>query len=78
MEGWLVACAAKASHGVAVTHAAVIRAVILVVLGADQEAFWRLDIGPLTATELRHDGRRWVLRSSGCALRAGGPPSKIR
>lgn len=79
MERWLARCAAEAGHGVAVTHAAVIRAVILVVLEADPEAFWRLDIGPLTATELRHDGRRWVLRSSGCALRAGGtPPSKAR
>ena len=54
---------------IAVTHAAVIRAAILVVLGAGHEAFWRLDIAPLTVTELRHDGRRWALRSSGCPMR---------
>jgi broad specificity phosphatase PhoE len=53
---------------VAVTHAAVIRAAIIDVLRAPPDAFWRIDIGPLTLTDIRHDGRRWALRSCGSPL----------
>jgi broad specificity phosphatase PhoE len=53
---------------VAVTHAAVIRAAIVCVLRAPPDAFWRIDIGPLTSTDIRHDGRRWALRSCGSSL----------
>lgn len=69
---WL---AARTTGGqvVAVTHAAVIRAMVLAVLDAPAGAFWRLDIAPLTQTELRHDGRRWALRRSGCAIGGADP-----
>ena len=50
-------------HTVAITHSAVIRAAILHVLQADLPSFWRIDILPLSRTELRTNGRRWVLRA---------------
>ncbi|MGK9167283.1 histidine phosphatase family protein [Inquilinus limosus] len=60
---WLDARAGDGGHGIAVTHAAVIRAAVLHALGAPALSFWRLDIAPLSATELSHDGRRWVWRA---------------
>jgi broad specificity phosphatase PhoE len=47
---------------IAVTHPAVMRAAVVVVLGAPAASFWRIDIAPLTALDLRSDGRRWTLR----------------
>jgi len=32
------------------------------VLGAGAPAFWRIDVEPLSLTELSSDGRRWNLR----------------
>jgi broad specificity phosphatase PhoE len=46
----------------AITHAAVMRAVIIHVLAAPPSSFWAIDAGPLTLLELSHDGRRWALR----------------
>jgi broad specificity phosphatase PhoE len=52
-------------HTIAVTHAAVIRAALIGVLGAPPEAFWRIDVAPMSVVDLRSDKRRWVLRVSG-------------
>ena len=54
--------AAFGKHTIAVTHAPVIRAAVVHVLQAPQ-AFWRIDAGPLSCVDLRHDGRRWALRA---------------
>lgn len=62
-------------HIIAVTHPAVIRAAIVSALDAPPQAFWRIDIAPLSLTDLRFNGRVWTLRSSGCALR--GSPSLV-
>jgi broad specificity phosphatase PhoE len=52
-------------HTVAVTHASVIRAAIVHVIEAQPQSFWRIDVSPLSLTDLRTNGRRWVLRSMG-------------
>lgn len=52
-------------HTVGVTHAAVIRAVIICVLGAPPKSFWSIDAEPLCLVDLRSDKRRWVLRAIG-------------
>jgi broad specificity phosphatase PhoE len=52
-------------HTVAITHASVIRAAIVYVIGAQLQSFWRIDVVPLSITDLRTNGRRWVLRSMG-------------
>ncbi|MFH3478927.1 histidine phosphatase family protein [Xanthobacter variabilis] len=59
---WLNAQMAGRGHTLCVTHAAVIRAAVLHTLGSPPDAFWRLDIEPLSRTALRCDGRRWALR----------------
>jgi broad specificity phosphatase PhoE len=57
-------------HVIAVTHPAIIRAAIVCALDAPLQAFWRIDIAPLSLTDLRFNGRLWTLRSSSCALRS--------
>ena len=52
-------------HTIAVSHASIIRAAIVHVLGAPLSACRRIDIEPLSITDFRSDGRRWMLRSSG-------------
>jgi broad specificity phosphatase PhoE len=52
-------------HTIAVTHAAVIRAAVIGVLGAPPQSFWRIDIEPMSLVDLRSDKRRWVLRIPG-------------
>jgi broad specificity phosphatase PhoE len=57
-DGWMLA----------ITHAGVIKAAIVDALGAPLEAFWRIDVGPLSATELHtHDGR-WTLTRANAPL----------
>lgn len=46
---------------VAVTHAAVVRAAIVVALGAPATAFWRLDVAPLCRARLQSRGSGWTL-----------------
>jgi broad specificity phosphatase PhoE len=48
----------------AVTHAAVMRAAVVHVLGAPVRSFWRIDVAPLSIIELRRNGRRWTLHAS--------------
>jgi broad specificity phosphatase PhoE len=57
-------------HVVAVTHAAVVRAAVVVTLDAPPAAFWRIDIAPLTATVLRGGPGRWTLRGTALPLGA--------
>lgn len=45
-----------------ITHAAVLRAAIVHVVGAPAQAFWAIDAGPLGFADFSHDGRRWRLR----------------
>jgi len=66
--GWLEARRDMHGRGIAVTHPAVIRAAIIHVLDASPRSFWRIDIEPLSITDLRRNGGRWTLRSTGCSL----------
>ena len=67
VESWM-ANQMSAGHTLAVTHPAVIRAAILCALHAPPEAFWRVEIAPLSITDLRYSGQFWTVRSTGCAL----------
>jgi broad specificity phosphatase PhoE len=55
-------------HTVAVTHPAVVRSAIIHALNAPAQSFWRIDIAPLSITDLRFNGRVWTLRLSACPL----------
>jgi len=59
-------------HAVAVTHAAVVRAAVVVTLGAPAAGFWRIDVAPLTATVLRGGPGRWTVRRTALPLDASG------
>lgn len=60
-------------HTVAVTHAPVVRAAILHVLGAPLAGFRHIDVVPLSLADFRSDGHRWTLRATGIA-----PPQQKR
>ncbi|RVD56086.1 histidine phosphatase family protein [Mesorhizobium sp. M2D.F.Ca.ET.185.01.1.1] len=60
--------AGESGHTIAFTHAVPIRAAIVHVLGAPLASVWNIDIEPLSLTEFRSDGRRWVLHASGVTV----------
>jgi broad specificity phosphatase PhoE len=63
--GWLDS-QLDAGHMIAVTHASIIRAAIVNVLHASpQEAFQRIEIAPLTITDIRLSRGHWRVRSVG-------------
>jgi len=51
-----------------VTSPAVTRAAILAALAAPPSAFWRIDISPLTVTQLTGGPGRWTVRETGLPL----------
>ena len=60
---WLEAQAALTGTAVAITHAGVVKACVAIALEAPPAAFWRVDVAPLSVTELHaHDGRWTVTR----------------
>ncbi|MGW5097607.1 histidine phosphatase family protein [Streptomyces nodosus] len=59
---WLDASAPAQEHTLAVVEPEVVRAAVVHALGAGTPAFWRLDVPPLTATELTGRAGRWNLR----------------
>jgi len=63
VAAWLAEQEREPGHTVAITHSSVVRAALVHVLQAGLPAFWRIDLTPLSRTELRTNGRRWVLRS---------------
>jgi broad specificity phosphatase PhoE len=65
VRGWLDSVADNGGRVVAVTHPAVIRAVILIALDAPPKSFWRIDIAPASRTLLHYRGSAWTLRSTG-------------
>jgi broad specificity phosphatase PhoE len=59
---WLDSITRAPGRVVAVTHPAVIRAAVLIVLNAPPESFWRVDVPPASRTALRHR-RAWTLQA---------------
>lgn len=52
-------------HTLAVCGPAVVRAAVVTALGAPAAAFWRIDVAPLTVTDLRGGPLRWTVRATG-------------
>ena len=69
---WLDSLACSPGHFLAITHPLVIRAALMHVLQCPPTAFQLIDIEPLSATELRHNGC-WRLR-----LMDSGAPAEER
>ena len=58
--GTLLECwPGRSGRMAAVTHSAVVRAAVVVVLRAPAAAFWDIDIAPAGLTELHRSGPRW-------------------
>jgi broad specificity phosphatase PhoE len=73
---WLDGQAALDGWAVAFTHGGVVKAAVVHALGAPLSAFWRLDVAPLTITELHaHDGRWTVARVNAAVADAQRPAS---
>lgn len=59
---WLAPQAQRDGTAVCITHGGVVRAAVVATLQAPVLALWRLDVAPLSVTELHaHDGR-WTVR----------------
>lgn len=59
---WLAEAQAVAGRTVAVVEPEVVRAAVVGALGMSDTLFWRLDVPPLTVTELSGRAGRWNLR----------------
>lgn len=53
----------------AITHASVVRAAVVLALRAPPHSFWRVDVAPLSLTKLSSTGERWTLGSIGEVMR---------
>ncbi|SHM21457.1 histidine phosphatase family protein [Cryptosporangium aurantiacum] len=64
---------------VAVTHPSVVKAMLVVALGAPPAAFWRLDVAPLTRTDLSGRPGAWTVRRTAERLPRGhdAPSSRL-
>jgi broad specificity phosphatase PhoE len=62
---WLAQSLARESATLAVTHASVVRAAIVHVLGASSSAFARIDVAPLSLARLTGHAGRWNLVALG-------------
>lgn len=69
VASWMDRMQAGRGRVVAVTHAAVIRAVMINALRADRLSFWRIDVAPLSVSELHATGERWSV----CSLNRAAP-----
>jgi broad specificity phosphatase PhoE len=63
---WLSGEQRQHDRAIAVTHSAIIRAAIVHAIAAAPQAFWRIDIAPLSFTRLSSVDGRWNLASAGC------------
>jgi len=64
VRDWLADISRTPGRTIAITHPAVIRAVILIALDAPPKSFWRIDIAPASRTVLHFRGAVWTLRSA--------------
>ena len=61
---WINGLLPSRGHVLAISHAPVVRSAVLLALTAPLEAFWRIDVPPLSTTEFVSDGRRWAWRAA--------------
>jgi broad specificity phosphatase PhoE len=76
VAAWMATAAAGTGFLVAVVDAGVVKAAVCEALDAPLSAFWRLDVAPLTATELHARGGRWTVRHLNAPLAPALTPSR--
>ena len=78
VRGWLAEQAALDGTAIAVTHGGVISAAVVIALDAPPSAIWRVDIAPVSITELHaHDGRWTVTRVNDRGERARAASAEV-
>jgi len=65
LRPWLDSIRRDDQRVVAVTHPAVIRAVLILAIDAEPRSFWRIDVAPLCQVSFSGNALRWTLRSLG-------------
>jgi broad specificity phosphatase PhoE len=66
---WMDAQAAVGGRAIAVTHGGVVRAAVVHALHAPAPSAWRIDVAPLTVTELHARDGRWTVTRVNAAVR---------
>ncbi|WP_205695686.1 histidine phosphatase family protein [Conexibacter sp. SYSU D00693] len=61
VRAWLDEQAAQDGRAIAVTHGGVVKAAVVCALDAPASAFWRVDVSPLSFTELHAHAGRWTV-----------------
>jgi broad specificity phosphatase PhoE len=61
VQPWLQLQRSSSGVTLAITHAPVIRAAIVLAIEAEARSFWRIDIAPLSLSRLSSRGSRWNL-----------------
>jgi broad specificity phosphatase PhoE len=61
VAAWLDAQGELDGPALAITHAGVVRAAVVHALRAPWEAFWQIDVAPLSVTELHGRGDGWTV-----------------
>lgn len=61
VAGWMAQQAAVDGRAIVVTHGGVVRAAVVHALGAPAPAAWRIDVAPLSVTELHARDGRWTV-----------------
>ena len=64
-------CQQEAGPCIVITHSSIIRAAIVHALSAPEKAFWRIEVPPLSVTDLRFTVSKWHVRSLGVPLVQG-------
>lgn len=66
--GWMDEQAAVDGRVIAVTHGGVVRAAVVHALNAPAPSAWRIDVAPLTVTELHARDGRWTVTKVNAAV----------
>jgi broad specificity phosphatase PhoE len=70
---WLADESTRHQRSIVVTHPAIVRAAIVVIMAAPAQSFWRVDVRPLSVTRLSGRGGRWNLSAAGCTVTQSSP-----
>lgn len=68
VAGWMEAQATTDGRTIAVTHGGVVRAAVVHALAAPATSAWRIDVAPLSVTELHARDGRWTVTRVNAAV----------
>jgi broad specificity phosphatase PhoE len=78
VSAWLDSQAQLDGRAVAVTHAGVVKAAVIHALDGPLHALWRIDVAPLSITELHARDARWTVTRVNCVSNPPRHTANIR